>query len=76
MACGCEIKKMQSELDRISELAKKAAILDGCMYVVYQKEEVPMLLIRLGMRLKERLSNIDITYNYGRISNRRTCKGW
>lgn len=39
MACGCEIKKIQSELDRISELAKKAAILDGCMYVVYQKED-------------------------------------
>ena len=64
---------MQSELDRISELAKKAAILDGCMYVVYQKEDGTYAL---GMRLKERLSNIDITYNYGRISNRRTCKGW
>ena len=35
----CENKKLQSELDRISELAKKAAVLDGCMYVVYQKED-------------------------------------
>ena len=30
---------MQSELERISDLAKKAAVLDGCMYVVYQKED-------------------------------------
>ena len=31
---------MQSELERISDLAKKAAVLDGCMYVVYQKGKI------------------------------------
>lgn len=76
MACGCEIKKMQSELDRISELAKKAAILDGCMYVVYQKEDGTYAFDKVGNEIKGKITNIDITYNYGRISNRRTCKGW
>ena len=65
---------MQSELDRISELAKKAAILDGCMYVVYQKEDGTYAFDKVGNEIKGK--NIDITYNYGRISNRRTCKGW
>ena len=39
MSCMCENRKLQSKLDRISDLAKKAAVLDGCMYVVYQKED-------------------------------------
>ena len=30
---------MQSELYRISELARKAAILDWCIYVVYLKSD-------------------------------------
>lgn len=38
MACACENRKLQSELDRVSELAKKAAVLDGCIYVVYQRK--------------------------------------
>ena len=39
MSCACENKKMQSELYRISELARKAAILDWCIYVVYLKSD-------------------------------------
>jgi len=64
MACSCEIKKMQSELERISDLAKKAAVLDGCMYVVYQKEDGTYAFDKLGVEIK-RLLNIDIICNYG-----------
>ena len=28
MSCGCKIKKEMSELERVSELARKAAMLD------------------------------------------------
>ena len=49
MACSCDIKKMQSELERISDLAKKAAVLDGCMLFI-RKKMVPMLLINLELR--------------------------
>ena len=52
MACSCEIKKMQSELERISDLAKKAAVLDGCMYVVYQKEAVSYTHLTLPTKLE------------------------
>ena len=55
MACGCEIKKMQSELDRISELAKKAAILDGCMYVVNQKEDGNYALDKVDDEIKGKI---------------------
>ena len=30
MSCGCKIKKEMSELERVSELARKAAMLDEC----------------------------------------------
>lgn len=35
MGCGCENKKIMSE----AMLAKKAAMLDGCVYVVYRKSD-------------------------------------
>ena len=56
---------MQSELERISDLAKKAAVLDGCMYVVYQKEDGTYAFDKLGVEIKGRLLNIDIICNYG-----------
>ena len=55
MACGCEIKMMQSELERISDLAKKAAVLDGCMYVVYQKEDGTYAFDKLGVEIKGKI---------------------
>ena len=55
MACSCEIKKMQSELERISELAKKAAVLDGCVYVVYQKEDGTYAFDKLGDEIKGKI---------------------
>lgn len=50
-----EIKKMQSELERISDLAKKAAVLDGCMYVVYQKEDGTYAFDKLGVEIKGKI---------------------
>ena len=55
MACSCEIKKMQSELERVSDLAKKAAILDGCIYVVYQKEDGTYAFDKLGVEIKGKI---------------------
>lgn len=52
MGCMCENRKKQSELDRISELAKKAAVLDGCMYVVYQKEDGTYSFDKVGTEIK------------------------
>lgn len=43
---------MQSELERIRELAKKAAVLDGCMYVVYQKDDGTYTFDKLGVEIK------------------------
>ena len=44
---------MQSELERVSDLAKKAAILNGCMYVVYQKEDGTYAFDKIGVEIKE-----------------------
>jgi phage terminase large subunit len=35
MSCGCENRKLSVEYERIASLAKKAAMLDRCNYVVY-----------------------------------------
>ncbi|MDD3038820.1 hypothetical protein [Bacteroides sp.] len=51
MGCMCENRKLQCELDRISELAKKAAVLDGCIYVVYQKEDGIYAFDKLGVEI-------------------------
>lgn len=48
----CENRKLQSELDRISDLAKKAAVLDGCMYVVYQKDDGTFSFDKVGADIK------------------------
>lgn len=34
MSCGCEAKKKMSDIEYVSELARKAAIMEQCMYVV------------------------------------------
>ena len=39
MGCGCENKKIMSDYERVAMLAKKAAMLDGCVYVVYRKSD-------------------------------------
>ena len=55
MGCMCENRKLQRELDRISELAKKAAVLDSCMYVVYQKEDGTYAFDKVGFEIKGKI---------------------
>ena len=39
MGCGCEHRKLRSDRDRVSELARKAAVMEGCIYVVYVRSD-------------------------------------
>ena len=39
MGCGCEHRKLLSERERVSDLARKAAVMDQCMYGVYKKKD-------------------------------------
>lgn len=39
MSCGCENKKIMCEYSHMRELAKKAAMLEECVYVVYKKHD-------------------------------------
>ena len=55
MACSGELKKMQGELERSSALAKKAAVLDGCMYVVYQKKDGTYAFDKLGVEIRGKI---------------------
>ena len=52
MSCGCEIKKEMGELARVSELARKAAMLDECIYVVYLKADGTYSFDKLGTEIK------------------------
>lgn len=39
MSCGCENKKKMCEYAHVRQLAKKAALLDGVVYVVYKNHD-------------------------------------
>lgn len=52
MSCGCEIKKEMGEMERVSGLARKAAMLDECIYVVYLKADGTYSFDRLGTEIK------------------------
>ena len=52
MSCGCEIKKEMGEMERVSEFARKAAMLDECIYVVYLKADGTYSFDRLGTEIK------------------------
>ena len=39
MSCGCENKKKQSDYERIAGLAKKAALMERAVYVVYRRAD-------------------------------------
>ncbi|WP_418942138.1 hypothetical protein [Phocaeicola coprophilus] len=41
-----------SELERVSELARKAAMLDECIYVIYLKADGSYSFDRLGTEIK------------------------
>lgn len=55
MSCGCDIRKEMGELERVSELARKAAMLDGCIYVVYLKADGTYSFDKLGTEIKGRI---------------------
>lgn len=40
MGCGCDNLKRAMERSRMRELAKMAAQLDGCVYVLYEQNGV------------------------------------
>lgn len=52
MSCGCDIRKEMSELERVSELARKAAMLEECIYVVYLKADGTYSFDKLGTEIK------------------------
>lgn len=52
MSCGCIAKKRTSKQDCISNLARKAAILEKCVYVVYQKKDGTYGFDKLGQDIK------------------------
>ncbi len=39
MSCGCENRKRMSDYEHVAMLAKKAAQMEGCVYVVYRKKD-------------------------------------
>ena len=40
MNCGCESLRLSMERSRMRKLAKRAALLDGCNYVLYEYKGV------------------------------------
>lgn len=55
MSCGCDIRKEMGELERVSELARKAAMLDECIYVVYLKSDGTYSFDKLGTEIRGRI---------------------
>lgn len=37
MSCGCDNKKRMQDLSRVRDLAKKAAKMEGVVYVIYER---------------------------------------
>lgn len=48
MACNCDNKKVMCECAHVSELARKTAILEQCIYVVYKKTDGTYCFNRVG----------------------------
>ena len=44
-----------SEQDRVSELARKTAVMDGCIYVVYLKDDGTYSFDRYGTEIKGKI---------------------
>lgn len=60
MSCSCDNRKRQGELERVSELAKKAAVMDGCIYVVYLKSDGTYAFDKKGSEI----NGIVVEYKY------------
>ena len=52
MACSCMNKIRQSDRDIQSELARKAAMLDGEIYALYQKPDGTYGMDRISAEIK------------------------
>lgn len=40
MSCGCEGNKDLKSLERVRNIAKKAAKMDDCVYILYKKDDI------------------------------------
>ncbi|WP_300701003.1 hypothetical protein [Bacteroides sp.] len=52
MACNCDNKKVMCECAYVSELARKAAILEQCIYVVYKKADDTYCFDKVGSEIE------------------------
>lgn len=52
MGCGCENIKIMSDYERISELAKKAAVMEGSVYVVFRRNDGTYGMAREGEKFE------------------------
>ncbi|MBR1467344.1 MAG: hypothetical protein IJ606_01795 [Bacteroidaceae bacterium] len=52
MSCACERKKRMSEQSRVSELARKYAIMEQTMAVVYKKADGTFSFAPVGEEIK------------------------
>ncbi|MBR2300794.1 MAG: hypothetical protein IKA41_02450 [Bacteroidaceae bacterium] len=60
MACECEYKKRMSNVDIVSDLARKVAIMEQSIYVVYRKEDGTYSFCKLG----EEINGTIIEYRH------------
>lgn len=60
MACECEYKKRMSDIEIVSDIARKVAIMEQSIYVVYQKEDGTYSFCKLG----EEISGTIIEYRH------------
>lgn len=40
MSCGCEGNKDLKSLERVRNIAEKAAKMDDCVYILYKKDDI------------------------------------
>lgn len=52
MSCRCENKKTMCEYSHVSELARKTAILERCIYVVYKKADGTFGFDKIGAEIE------------------------
>lgn len=55
MACSCEIKRCRVNWNVSVILQRKQLSWDGCMYVVYQKEDGTYAFDKLGVEIKGKI---------------------
>lgn len=51
MGCSCENKKKMSDYEHVAMLAKKAAVMEGCVYVIYRKKDVTYAFDKEGTEI-------------------------